>query len=171
MRSVKAPVLDQVHEMLAKGWLSSHVPVLNPFYAHRDEIRVHSGCLMRGIRVIVTPKLCPQVLQELHRGHLGGVEMKSLPRRYIWWPRIHKEIEEAPRTYSGWQLVQAEPTTRAIHLWEWPSAPSQRIHVDFAGPFLTCMFWIVVDAHSRRLELEKWAQRAQWRPSRNCRVC
>ena len=77
MRSLKAPVLDQVHEMLAKGWLSSHVPVLNPFYAHRDEIRVQSGCLMRGIRVIVTPKLCPQVLQELHRGHLGGVEMKS----------------------------------------------------------------------------------------------
>ena len=46
MRSLKAPVLDQVHEMLAKGWLSSHVPVLNPFYAHRDEITVHSGCLM-----------------------------------------------------------------------------------------------------------------------------
>ena len=40
------PVLSQVHEIVAKGWLSSHVPVLDPFYARRDDITVHSGCLM-----------------------------------------------------------------------------------------------------------------------------
>jgi len=50
------------------------------------------------IRVIEPPKLCPQVLEELHRGHLGGMRMKALPRRYIWWPGLHKEIEEAART-------------------------------------------------------------------------
>ena len=32
----KDPVLSQVHEMVTKGWLSSHVPVLDPFYARRD---------------------------------------------------------------------------------------------------------------------------------------
>ena len=94
----RPPVLGQVHEMVGKGWLTSHVPVLNPFYARRDEIRAHLGCLMQEIRVIVPPKLCPQVLEELHRGHLGVMRMKALPRRYIWWPGIHKEIEEAART-------------------------------------------------------------------------
>ena len=53
------PVLSQVHEMVTKGWLSSHVPVLDSFYARRDEITVHLGCLMWGIRVIVPPKLRP----------------------------------------------------------------------------------------------------------------
>ena len=57
-----------------------HVPVLDPFYARRDEITVHSGCLMRGIRVIVPPKLRPQVLEELHQGHRGVVKMKALAR-------------------------------------------------------------------------------------------
>ena len=110
---------------------------------------------MREIRVIVHPKLCPQAPEELHRGHLGGMKIKALPRRYIWWPGIHKEIEEAARTCSGWQLMEAEPSVGAIHLRERPSAPRQRIHVDFAGPFLACMFLIVMDAHSRRLEMEK----------------
>ena len=157
--------------MVGKGWLTSHVPVLNPFYARRDEIRVHLGCLMREIRVIVHPKLCPQAPEELHRGHLGGMKIKALPRRYIWWPGIHKEIEEAARTCSGWQLMEAEPSAGAIHLREWPSAPWQRIHVDFAGPFLGCMFLIVMDAHSRRLEVgKKRTPRPQRKPLRNCRV-
>ena len=29
------PVLSQVHEMVTKGWLSSHFSVLDPFYARR----------------------------------------------------------------------------------------------------------------------------------------
>ena len=33
--------------------------------------------------------------------------------------------------------------------WAWPAKPWQRIHVDFAGPFLGKMFFLVVDAHSK----------------------
>ena len=51
--------------------------------------------------------------------------------------------------------MQAEPSTAPVHPWEWPSSSWQRIHIDFAGPFLSCMFLIVVDAHSRWLEIEK----------------
>ena len=143
--------------MVTKGRLSSHVPVLDPFYARRDEITVHSGCLMWGIRVIVPPKLRPQVLVELHQGHLGVVKMKALASSYIWWPGIDKEIEETVRTCSGCQLMQAEPSTAPVHPWEWPSSPWQRIHIDFTGPFefFGCMFLIVVDAHSIWLEVEK----------------
>ena len=50
---------------------------------------------------------------------------------------------------------QAEPSTAPVHPWEWPSLPWQQIHTDFASPFLGCMFLIVVDAHSRWLEIEK----------------
>ena len=78
---------------------------------------------MWGIRVIVPPKLRPQVLEELHQGHLGVVKMKALARSYIWWPGIDKEIEETAKTCSGCQLMQAEPSTAPVHPWEWPSPP------------------------------------------------
>ena len=44
------PVLSQVHEMVNKGWFNNHVSVLDSFYLPRNEIKVHSGCLMWGIR-------------------------------------------------------------------------------------------------------------------------
>jgi hypothetical protein len=33
--------------------------------------------------------------------------------------------------------------------WDWPSQPWERMHVDFAGPFLGSMFIIVVDVMSK----------------------
>ncbi|XP_021348211.1 uncharacterized protein K02A2.6-like [Mizuhopecten yessoensis] len=37
--------------------------------------------------------------------------------------------------------------------WRWPSAPWSRIHIDFAGPFMDEMYMIVVDAHSKWLDV------------------
>ena len=50
------PVLSQVHEMVTNGWLSSHVPVLDPFYPRRDEITVHSGFLIFGNQSYSVPR-------------------------------------------------------------------------------------------------------------------
>ena len=40
-----------------------------------------------------------------------------------------------------------------LHPWEWPDKPSSRLHADFAGPFLGHMFLIVVDAHSKWMDI------------------
>ena len=47
------------------------------------------------------------------------------------------------------------PSAVPVHPWEWPSSPWQQIHFDFAGPFFNSMFLVVVDAHSRWLEVER----------------
>ena len=85
------PVLAQMYEMTSKGWPYHHDPELNPFFLSTVEITLHSGCRMSGIRVIIPPKLRPQVLKELHQGHMGVVKMKAIARSYIWWPRFDKE--------------------------------------------------------------------------------
>ena len=60
---------------------------------------------MWGIRVIIPPKLRPQVHKELHQGHMGVVKMKAIARRYIWWPGIDKEIELAAMSCPDCQLT------------------------------------------------------------------
>ena len=37
--------------------------------------------------------------------------------------------------------------------WRWPSKPWQRIHIDYAGPFMNKMYKLVVDAHSKWMEV------------------
>ena len=41
-----------------------------------------------------------------------------------------------------------------MHPWEWPEHLWDRIYIDFAGPFMGKMFLLVVDAHSRWMEIE-----------------
>ena len=40
-----------------------------------------------------------------------------------------------------------------LHPWAWPDSPWKRIYGDFAGPFMGLMFMVVVDAHSKWLEV------------------
>ena len=75
--------------------------------------------------------------------------MKSSARSYFWWPGLDKEIENLSKSCLPCQSVRHAPPTAPLHPWVWPSRPWQRIHVDFAGPFLGKSFLVVVDAHSK----------------------
>ena len=40
-----------------------------------------------------------------------------------------------------------------LHPWKWPGPSMVRLHLDYAGPFLGHMFLLLVDAHSKWVEL------------------
>ncbi|KAJ8366188.1 hypothetical protein SKAU_G00150190 [Synaphobranchus kaupii] len=143
------PTVSKVYELTVNGWPTHGYPQLPEYSTRRDHLSVSQGCVMWGTRVIVPPKLRSRVLASLHEGHLGVVKMKSLARSYVWWPGIDSQIEDLAKTCSGCQQIQRQPQTAPLHTWEWPTTPWQRIHIDYAGPFMERMFLIVVDAHSK----------------------
>ena len=51
------------------------------------------------------------------------------------------------------QESRPSPTTAPLHSWEWPSDPWSRLHLDFAGPFIGHMFLVIVDSHSKWLDV------------------
>jgi hypothetical protein len=82
----KDKTLALVHDFVLNGWPQAYKNgELAPYYARRDELTVSQGCLMCGIRVVIPTKLCSQVLDQIHEGHLGVVKMKSLARSLVWW--------------------------------------------------------------------------------------
>ncbi|CAG7661676.1 unnamed protein product [Allacma fusca] len=69
-------------------------PELKPYLQCKDELSVTDGLLMRGIRLVIPPKLMPEMLQRIHTGHLGITKCRSRAKESVWWPRISAEIQE-----------------------------------------------------------------------------
>ena len=56
--------------------------------------------------------------------------------------------------FSQLPLPEAQPGVASLHLWEWPAHPWERIHIDYTDPVLWKMLLMVVDTHSKWLEVE-----------------
>ena len=143
------PILSKVVRFTNEGWPKDISDDLLPFKSKQQELTLEGGCLLWGVRVIVPAKLRPRVLQELHLDHPGVSRMKSIARSYVWWPGLDKAIEELAKSCLSCQSIKTTPPVAPLHPWVWPTKPWQRIHVDFAGPFMGRMFLLAVDAHSK----------------------
>ena len=150
----KDPILSRVRTLVQTGWsLPDNTPNLQPYAQCYTELSVIDGCLLRGSRVIVPPQGRPIVLSQLHDTHPGISRMKSLARSYVWWPGLDRDIENTVKSCQTGQESRPAPPQAPVHPWECPSRPWARLHIDHAGPFLGKTFHIVVDAHSRWLEV------------------
>ncbi|XP_033725336.1 uncharacterized protein K02A2.6-like [Pecten maximus] len=143
-------VLSSVYECVMSGWNpDNRNSKTEAYFTRKTELTVQQGCLLWGIRVRIPPRLRKRVLDELHSGHIGVVKMKALARSYTWWPGIDKEIESMTKSCNSCQNVKHAPPAAPIHPWEWPSQPWSRVYIDFAGPYLGSMFFVMVDANSK----------------------
>ena len=85
--------------------------------------------------------------------HPGISRMKALARSFVWWPAVDKDLEARVRQCDSCQLHRKSPPMTCLHPWEWPQEPWSRIHIYFAGPFMGHNFLIIVDAHSKWLDV------------------
>ena len=49
--------------------------------------------------------------------------------------------------------MRSKPPSTNLHRWSWPDKPWKGIRIDYAGPFQGHMFLVVVDSHSKWLEV------------------
>ena len=150
----KDPVLAQVVRLLEEGWPDTvKSEELSPYYHRRTELSLQDGCVLWGARVLIPAPGRVGILQELHVTHPGMSRMKALARSYVYWPSIDKDIERLVSDCATCQEHRNVPQSTELHPWEWPDKPWSRLHADFAGPFLGHMFLILVDAHSKWLDI------------------
>ena len=99
-----------------------------------------------------TAATLPSALERANRGE-GIARMKGLARSYVWWPSMDAHLEAKVRACAECQASRPPPASAPLHPWEWPQKPWSRLHLDYAGSFLNRMFLVLVDAHSKWLEV------------------
>ena len=62
-------------------------------------------------------------------------------------------MEQLAKSCEACLSVRHSPPSSPLHPWSWPSCPWQHICVDFTGPLFGKMYLLVVDSHSKWLEI------------------
>ena len=148
------PVLAQVVRLLEEGWPDTvKSEELLPYYHWRSELSLQDSCVLWGAHVLIPAPGRAGILQELHMTHPGVSRMKALASSYVYWPGINKDIKRLVSDCATCQEHRNVTPSMELHPWEWPDKPWSRLHADFAGPLLGHMFLILVDAHSKWMDI------------------
>ncbi|XP_045105029.1 uncharacterized protein LOC123500376 [Portunus trituberculatus] len=63
------------------------------------------------------------------------------------------DIETVVQQCAQCQQLRNLPPDAPLQPWEWPEKPWSRLHLDYAGPFMGKMFLVVIDAHSKWIDV------------------
>lgn len=70
----------------------------------------------------------------------------------LWWPGLEGEIEALVKSCQPCHEAKQAPPKSPLHPWSWPCKPWERVHLDFAGPFMGKTFLL---AHSKWGEVQE----------------
>ncbi|XP_062698942.1 uncharacterized protein K02A2.6-like [Aedes albopictus] len=149
------PLLRQVYHYVQNGWPQSKLagPDLQRFQSRQESLSVVDGCLMFAERLVIPSLHRKRCLEQFHRGHPGMQRMKALARSYAYWPSMDTDITDFVRACQQCASVARSPPHSPPMPWPKPTAPWQRVHVDYAGPIEGEYYLLAVDSFSKWPEI------------------
>ncbi|XP_045778211.1 uncharacterized protein K02A2.6-like [Maniola jurtina] len=152
----KDPLLSKVYGYVMFGWPNKAISEPEkPYFNRKDNIHIDQGCLIWGYRMIIPKILRERVLKEIHDGHPGIVKMKQIARNYVYWEGLDADIERVSAQCAACVSQRPAPPAAPLHSWPWPAEPWSRLNLDFLGPFNNAYYLIIIDAHTKWIEVEK----------------
>ena len=143
-------LLAEVLHNIKNGWPKRIQPgPIASFFSKRNSLYAIKGCLLFDDKVVIPSSLRNRVLKTLHLGHPGITRMRALAQNYVYWPGLNSDIEKIVKGCVECSNFAKNPNKNFLHPWPKSGNPWDRIHVDFAGPFLGENFLCIVDAHSK----------------------
>ena len=131
-----------IKEIETDRWTS---PEVQDYKRLKDEFLVYNGVVLRMNRIFIPPTLRSRPVELAHLGHQGIVKTKQLIRDKVWFPGIDKLTEDKVKNCLSCQAATAKsPPPEPLRMITLPSAPWKEVAVDFAGPFPSGDYIVVV---------------------------
>ena len=67
----------------------------------------------------------------------------------------HEFRREGVKSCATCQSHQRTPPCSPLHPWEWLGRPWWQVHVDYVRPFMGKMFLLIIDAHSKWMDIHR----------------
>ncbi|KAG5878029.1 hypothetical protein JTB14_014208 [Gonioctena quinquepunctata] len=79
--------------------------------------------------------------------------MQSLSKLHVFWPNINSDIAQEIEKCFTCQQSRQNDRNSPLHPWGISPEPWSRLHLDFAGPFESKMWMILIDSYTHWLEV------------------
>ena len=83
-------------EVVKQGWpqiIQDLPPELKPFWTFCEVITIADGLLPKGDRIIVPDKARKEILEQIHRVHLGIQKCFQQAKSTVYWPELYDELK------------------------------------------------------------------------------
>jgi transposase InsO family protein len=153
--TTRDPLLAQLREVIESGVSAKGLPedMAQIIKRNPGQFTVLAGCVLRGDRVFIPAEKQSEVLKQLHKYHQGIVKTKLIARSYVWWPSIDNDIEQMVANCGVCQSTRRNPPQVPTSQWPMTEKPWTRLHIDYAGPVHGKTFLILIDSHSKWVEV------------------
>ena len=148
MRILKQTILD--------GWPESRSdcdPAVTMFWNHRDELSFENDLIFRGQTLVIPKSLQPELIKQVHTGHLGVTKTVQRAKDCLFWPGMQKQITEhvlqCPICLTHRDSNVKEPMITA----GFPDRPYQILSTDLFH-FDNRDYLLTVDHYSRFFEID-----------------
>ena len=88
--------LTKVKKLIKEGWPTEKKglpPDVIPYFHVRDELTCDYGIIFKGNRCVIPLAMRKDMLQELHRAHLGLEATLRRARETVYWPMLTAELK------------------------------------------------------------------------------
>ena len=149
-------------------------PELMPYWSIRDNLYMIDGVILMndqvllpsplredaakslvngtGTRILIPPRLRPEILQSLHSAHQGVGSMTERAKAGVYWPGITKDIESARTNCTSCnRIMPSQARLPPIEPWI-PSMPFEAIACDYFQ-LIGNYYFVAVDRLSGWLEV------------------
>ena len=69
-------------------------PECTDYWNFREELTVVDSIIFKGNRIVIPASIQKNMLQQIHKGHLGNEKCKRRARDVIYWPRVNADIAD-----------------------------------------------------------------------------
>lgn len=113
-----------------------------------NDLVIDDNLIFLNDRIIIPLSLRSEVLNLLHKSHLGIEKTKQRARSLVYWPGLDSDIENKVGNYSTCQRNRNSNIHNTMISHEIPDQPFQKIGLDIFE-YIKKDYLIVVDYYSK----------------------
>ncbi|XP_052212047.1 uncharacterized protein K02A2.6-like [Dreissena polymorpha] len=147
--------MQALQHLIITGWpkKSDISAELGQYHPLKDTLSVQDGVIFKGEAIVIPKSLRKEMLQRLHKAHLGYDSMDRRARGTIFWPGMRAELKEFTKKCVQCEERKPPPQQEKLKQHSDGLRPWDKVGSDLFQ-IQNRLYLVIVDYHSSFIEVD-----------------